>query len=115
MKTRKIILLKTAVYKGKHYPPESDHDWPVNIVDELIEKDAAEPVMNVRPDPSVDPQRNDKIIFAVKDILDAAGPGELNQDGSPKVEAVEEILEFDITAEERDQAWEILKKESGDA
>ncbi len=114
-------MLKTVIYKGKHYPPESDHEWPVDIVDELIEKNAAVPVMDVQPDPSADLQREEKIIFAVKDILEACGPGELNQDGSPKVEVIEEILGFDITAEERDLAWDTLnlkvtrKKEQDDA
>jgi len=46
--TKKIILLKTAVVEGKHYPPESIHVWAEKIANELIDKDAAEPVLDVK-------------------------------------------------------------------
>ena len=49
-KTKKIVLLKTVVYKGRHYSPGSEQNLPVDIVDDLIEKNAAEPVMAVKPE-----------------------------------------------------------------
>ncbi|WP_158406129.1 hypothetical protein [Desulfobacula toluolica] len=47
MAKKKILLTRTVVYGGKHYPPDSDHEWPEEIVDELIEKNAGEPVLDV--------------------------------------------------------------------
>ncbi|NOX35893.1 MAG: hypothetical protein GXP56_19555 [Deltaproteobacteria bacterium] len=59
-KTKKIILLKTVLYKGRHYPPGSEQNLPVDIVDDLIEKKAAEPVMAVKPEqePEPEPKKN---------------------------------------------------------
>ncbi|MCP3943230.1 MAG: hypothetical protein GY710_17325 [Desulfobacteraceae bacterium] len=47
MATKKIILTKTVVYKGKHHRPDSVHEWPVKIVNEIIEKNAGDPVLDV--------------------------------------------------------------------
>ncbi|MBI9092460.1 MAG: hypothetical protein JEZ12_24855 [Desulfobacterium sp.] len=49
-KTRQIVLLKTVVYQGVHYFPDDVVEWDNEIVDELIEKEAAEPCVNVKPD-----------------------------------------------------------------
>ena len=46
-KPKRIILTKTVVYKGKHYFPESEQNWPGDITDELIDKEAAEPVIEI--------------------------------------------------------------------
>ncbi len=48
-KSVKIVLTKTVGYEGNHYPPGTVHEWPKDIADELIEKDAAEPVLDVKP------------------------------------------------------------------
>ena len=105
-KKKEIILSKTCCYNGRHYPPDSIQKWPESIADELIEKDAAEPVMDVRTDR--DPNRREKIIFAA---LDAIDNGDTIESGAPNIRAMEEILGFDITAEERDHAWETIKNE----
>lgn len=49
-KTRQIILLKTVVHQGEHYFPDDIVEWDAGIVDELIEKEAAEPCVDVMPD-----------------------------------------------------------------
>jgi hypothetical protein len=49
-KTRKIFLLKTVVYQGKHYFPDAIVEWDAGITDDLIEKEAAEPCVDVMPD-----------------------------------------------------------------
>ena len=48
------------------------------------------------------------LIAAAKEALEA---GETTKDGRPTVEAIEKRLGRNITAAERDTAWEILKKE----
>jgi len=57
-KTKKIVLLKTVVYKGKHYPPGSEQNLPTDIADDLIEKKAAEPVMAVKLEQEPEPKKN---------------------------------------------------------
>ncbi|MCP4683386.1 MAG: hypothetical protein GY864_13730 [Desulfobacterales bacterium] len=123
MKTKKILLTRTVVYKGKHYPPESDHEWPEDIVDELIEKDAGEPVLDVvgtkdQPeddqleDGQPDLKRQTEIVFAAQEVIDN---DQVIGSGAPDIKAMEKLLGYDISAPERDNAWEILKKEQGNA
>lgn len=57
-----------------------------------------------------DEKRNAEILEAARKALDA---GKVTGSGKPEVKAVEEILGYDITAEERDRAWKILEKEKG--
>ena len=94
MKTRKIMLTRTAVVAGRHYFPDAVHEFPADIVDELIDKNAGEPVMDVTgtrqeqepyvPDPDLQPA-----------LLDAArqalARGETVKTGAPSVSAMEEI------------------------
>jgi hypothetical protein len=105
METKKIILTNTVVYKGRHYPPDSEQDWPADVVDELIEKDAAELVLEVA---GQDPQRKEKIIFAAQQ---AADEEKVTAAGVPTVSAIEEILGFGVTGAERDEAWETIQQE----
>jgi len=113
----------TVVYKGKHYPPDSDHEWPEDIVDELIEKDAGEPVLDVvgtkdqiedglSENDQSDLKRQTEVIFAAQEAIDN---GQVIGSGAPDIKAMEKILGYDISAPERDAAWEILKKERGNA
>ena len=52
---------------------------------------------------------------AMEDIVAAAGhainQGQVTATGAPEVKAMEEILGYDITAKERDRAWETIQKE----
>lgn len=114
--TKTIILTKSAYYNGRMYPPDTEQDWPEDIADELIEKDAAEPVMDVQPASGSlrsaleDQKKKELIIFAAQDCIDN---GDINKDKSPKVEVMEDILGFNITSAQRDEAWETLKREQG--
>jgi hypothetical protein len=49
MATKKILLTRTAVVKGKHYLPDPDkiHEFDADIVDELVDKNAGEPVLDL--------------------------------------------------------------------
>ncbi len=122
-KTKKIVLSKTVVYKRRHYPPESTHEWPEDIVDELIEKDAGEPILDVvgtknqtedgqRENEQPDLKRRTEIIFAAQEVIDN---DQVIGSGAPDIKAMEKLLGYDISAPERDNAWEILKKEQGNA
>jgi hypothetical protein len=51
-----------------------------------------------------------RIIVAAKEAIKA---GQVTKDGKPTVEAVEAILGIQITAEQRDQAWETIQAENG--
>ena len=56
-------------------------------------------------------ERAEGILEAAKAAIEA---GDVTKDDKPEVKAIEEILGHDITAEERDLAWEkILKAETG--
>ncbi|EMS79203.1 hypothetical protein [Desulfotignum phosphitoxidans] len=49
MATKKILLTRTAVVKGRHYLPDPDklYEFDAEIVDELVDKNAGEPVMDL--------------------------------------------------------------------
>ncbi|WP_034624733.1 hypothetical protein [Desulfotignum balticum] len=49
MATKKILLTRTAVVNGKHYLPDPDkiYEFDAKIADELVDKNAAEPVMDL--------------------------------------------------------------------
>ena len=114
MKNQKILLTRSVFFKGKQFLPDTVHDWPEDIVDELIDKNAGEPVMDVTgtqqeqgpyvPDPDLQPA-----------LLDAArqalARGEVVKSGAPSVSAMEEVLQTDISAEDRDWAWDVLLNE----
>jgi len=44
-------------------------------------------------------------------VYEAACKGDITASGKPSVQAVEKILGWDISAADRDRAWEIVKKE----
>lgn len=59
MATKKILLTRTAVVKGRHFLPDPDkmYEFDADIVDELVDKNAGEPVMDLpgtRPEPEPD-------------------------------------------------------------
>lgn len=59
---------------------------------------------------STESSREERILVATREILAAGGEG-LTAEGKPKVEAVEDLLGFDISAEERDAAFEAIQAE----
>jgi len=56
-------------------------------------------------------ERKAKILAAAKMCVDEE---KVIGSGKPDVKAMIELLEFDITAAERDEAWDELQKDSGD-
>lgn len=62
MATRKILLTRTAVVKGKHFLPDPDklYEFDAEIVDELVDKNAGEPVMDLPgPRPEAEPDKTE--------------------------------------------------------
>jgi len=45
----KAILTKTVQRGGEFYRPETVVNWPAAVVKALIDDDAAEPVVDIRP------------------------------------------------------------------
>ena len=48
-KEKKVSLLRTVNHKGIYYPPGEVVDLPADIADELIDLEAAEPVLALAP------------------------------------------------------------------
>lgn len=51
------------------------------------------------------PGRIDAIVNVIKEIMDAGDPALLTNEGYPRVTEVESRLGYDVTAEERTEAW----------
>ena len=112
MDSKKVYLTKTVLYGGKHHPPGSDPDWPEDIVDELIDKGAGKPVMDVRAGENEEQEakKREELLWAASK---AAEDGDVTGSGAPTVAAMEKILGYGVTGAERDEAWETLKQEQG--
>ncbi len=46
-KVKEVVLVRTVNYGGKYYPPGEVLEMPGDIADELIDVEAAEPVLAV--------------------------------------------------------------------
>lgn len=53
--------------------------------------------------------RVEEITNAIQTLLDEGDEKNFTSMGDPKVKPIERILGYDITAEERDQAWALLE------
>ena len=108
--TKKVFLTKTVLYDGKHHQPGSDHEWPADIVDELIDKGAGEPVMDVMAGVNAeqDARRMEELLWAASK---AEEEGKITGTGAPTVAAMEEPLGYGVTGSERDEAWAVILKE----
>ena len=117
MKTRKIMLTRTAVVEGRHYFPDPDivREFAADIVDELVDKNAGEPVMDMaatRPEqePYVpDPDMQPALVEAARQAL---AQGDTVKTGAPSVAAMEKILGTDISTNDRAWAWDVIQSET---
>ena len=50
------------------------------------------------------------IVGAMRLLIEEANPMDFSRDGTPKVRSIERILGYDITAADRDSAWETLQE-----
>lgn len=93
---------------GPHFKGKVEN-YPKEVGEELIKtakKQEFEAVGGGKPD--VAPATPEEILEAAKAAIEA---GDVTQSGKPTVEAIEEILGKDVTASERDEAWEKIESE----
>jgi len=96
-----IVNEDHCVHSGKErYMPGDSFDCSDKEARRLIEKGI------VRADNSDQEAAPEDILEAAKTAIEA---GKTTKDGRPTVEAIEEILGRDISAKERDEAWERLE------
>lgn len=99
--------LKVALPEGGHLPPEGAE---VNIDHPRLrrywaarEREGA--VITTRPD---EVEVASDLIEACRNVADA---GDLTRDGKPDVNAVADLLNRRVSAEERDDAWAVVQGE----
>jgi hypothetical protein len=88
---------------GIEFTPEwTEHE----VTDEQLAAIEAEPMLEVEAaEAPADPQeRQERIIEAIKG-LDRGNDDLFTQQGAPKVEVIEKALGFNISSEERNEAW----------
>ena len=79
---------------------------PLNSDDYIIINESGyDPVSMTLWDERISPIRQEAILDAIRLVIEAGDESALTTTGFPKVPALEEILGFNITAEERDVAW----------
>ena len=61
--------------------------------------------------PKVEAKRKEAILDATRLVMDSGDTENLIASGAPKVPVLEEILGYDITADERDVAWKVCTDE----
>ena len=89
--------------EAREYPGDRFSEQELKILN-------AEPVLIVEIIPDEpEPASPDDLIAAAEEAIEA---GQVTKDGKPLVEAMEEILGYDITAEDRDKAHETLTADS---
>ena len=58
----------------------------------------------------VEPALTFPIVDAIALLVEEANPKDFGRDGTPKVKSVERILGYDISAADRDVAWETFQE-----
>ncbi len=91
-------------------------DVPTRLVDAAIASgcipaDSYTPTKAVVVEVEEEDSRGDAITDAINTLVGLADPADFGKDGTPKVRAVEKILGYDISAAERDAAWDNFHKE----
>ena len=110
----KVIAVITLQVDGKTILPGKSVDISDEEAKSLIERGFAKsadasavieqkPAQNQQPEPAID-----DVIEAIE-ILNPET--DFAKNGEPKVEAIEAVLGQNISAETRDQAWELYQKE----
>ena len=98
--------------RSKGYLKE-DKDGNLSLVEvtESEVSESSEPVKKETPKP---PTRMEKIKDAVRKVLKKDREVDFTSRGVPTVEAIELVLDDDISADERDKAYEAVAKEDVD-
>jgi len=83
-------------------------DYPEEIGEELIATAKRQKFEAVEGGGRMTPPTAEEILKAARQAIKA---GDVTQSGKPEVVAIEEILGCDISAEQRDEAWEKIEAE----
>ena len=125
MKKCEVIVIKTVQYGGKVYGPDPGKTvfFPESVAIEIIDKGLGKPVVPVAVKPAapepvvVNPEAGKAESFTMEDLVKAVGKavedGNVIGSGVPSVEALEDILGCQVSAEERDEAYDIWKQTTG--
>ena len=84
----------------KIYGPDGPQDYII-----INESDFNPKTMVLWDGVKVEARREEAILNATRLVREAGDPDNLIASGAPKVPVLEQILGYDITAEERDVAW----------
>lgn len=95
--------------KDRLYPPPEELELDLKEALRLEGKGHVQILEDVDQDVE-DEERTAKILEAARKALEA---GNVTGSGKPEVKALEDILGYSVTAEERDRAWEVLEQEKG--
>lgn len=119
----KMISLKTKMVamNGVSVLMEAnvETEVPARLVDRAIDlgcipADSYTPAKSKKPvevEEKAEDTRELAIVKAIKTLVEEADPSHFGKDGTPKVRAVEKILGYDITAAERDSAWDTFQED----
>jgi len=99
------IVQHTHIKHGTKGSKEAEVYAPGDTIP-LTEKEAAMLGSNVKPAEANADQNRLEAIAAAIEQLDKNNPDLWTNDHKPQVKAIEEITGFDITAGQRDEAWE---------
>lgn len=109
-KSGEILGIAGEIAKAgrRHFLPLDGEPEAGNEVPAEIEPAEVEPTPDEEP---VAPEAGDKLDKLVELFKGAAfDEASLLDDGKPKVSAVKRIAGFDVTADERDMAWELAQE-----
>ena len=100
----KLENLKLADDLSKRPKPEPP------LTRESVEKKDEKP--EVSPENAVlgADNRMEAIVEAIGLLVESGDKNHFASNGMPKVQAIQEVTDFDITAKERDEAWEMINK-----
>lgn len=118
MKIKTIITLHA---NGKVYSPGSVLDLNDDEAERIISRGFADRE-NKEPtsdEPAAQEKtQQPKVVPTLEDIVDAIAALDLAKDfgknGKPNVDAIEDLLDANITAAQRDEAWEIFQKDQSE-
>ncbi len=112
-----LIALQTVKVGGQYVEPDGRFELPEDEAARVCGLGAARRADGADAEPQSDddagggePSLEDEIVQAIG-MLDPDSEDDWTQAGKPEVRALETVLSKDITAQQRDQAWERFQAE----
>ena len=114
----KVKALITLVANGKAHLPPSIVDLSDDEAERIIARGFAEAIQKeapTSPPPKQPSTQSNPTLEDIVDAISALDPAkDFGKNGKPNVEALEDLLDANITAAQRDEAWEIFQKEQAE-